>query len=440
MKNQETRMNDMNDTNDANGTVSASLWRRRTVLGALGAVPVAVGAVLAAPGTTPGTALTAAEPSEASGENRIPRDTLPGGAYDRYVAELAAQDQFSGVVLLAHRGRAVLSRSYGMADKERGIPNHENTAFNLASASGPFLPVAVLQLVQQGRLTLADTMGTYLDGLAPDIADQVNIHHAFTGTSGIDAPMPDWQHIFHSREEVHEYNEQWTRQATLVAAPGSTDNGHSPGSGAAAVMAAQIVEAVTGMTFWDYMHEHVFGRAGMTGSGFYTRDQWLTDERIAHPYMLQADGSLVDAVRNLDKGTLDPFPDRNPGRSFIGHASGGGFATAPDLVRFAEALRDGTLLNRPYADLYTGAKLPFPGDPTSYAAYSGPLSILNGTQWVFGRGGGGGGIAANWNVYPDIDWVGVVLSNSDDLLDFGEILAQEQQAITGQPVDPPGGG
>lgn len=307
----------------------------------------------------PSAPLTAAEPSEASGENRIPRDTLPGGAYDRCVAELAAQDQFSGVVLLAHRGRTVLSRSYGMADKERGIPNHENTAFTLASASGPFLPVAVLQTVQQGSLTLADTMGTYLDGLAQDIADLVNIHHALTGTSGIDAPMPDWQHIFHSREEVHEYNEQWTRQATLVAAPGSTDNGHSPGSGAAAVMAAQIVEAVTGMTFWDCMHEHVFGRAGMTGSGFYTRDQWLTDERIAHPYMLQADGSLVDAVRNLDKGTLDPFPDRNPGRSFVGHASGGGFATAPDPVRFAEALRDGTLLNRPYADLYRGqASLP----------------------------------------------------------------------------------
>jgi CubicO group peptidase (beta-lactamase class C family) len=56
-----------------------------------------------------------------------------------------------------------LARSYGMADKERGIPNHENTAFNLASASGPFLPVAVLQTVQQGRLTLADTMDDLLD-------------------------------------------------------------------------------------------------------------------------------------------------------------------------------------------------------------------------------------------------------------------------------------
>jgi CubicO group peptidase (beta-lactamase class C family) len=289
--------------------------------------------------------------------------------------------------------------------------------------------------VQQGRVALSDTVGTHLTGIATDIAEQVNIHHLFTATSGIDAPEPDWQHVFNSKEEVHEYEQQWTRQATLGAVPGSPDTSHSSGSGAGGAMAAQIVEALTGMTFWDYVHDHVFGRAGMTGSAYYTRDQWLTGEHIAHPYMRQADGSRVDAVRNLDKGTLDPFPDRNPGRSFIGKV----FATAPDLVRFAEALRDGTLLNRPYADLFTGAKLPMP-EPTAYGAYSGPVEILNGTQWLVGRGGGGGGITVNWNIYPDTGWVGVILSNYDDIQEFGEIIQREIEAITGQPYDPPGGG
>jgi CubicO group peptidase (beta-lactamase class C family) len=424
--------------NDMDETVSGSRWGRRSVLGALGAAPVAVGAALAgiAPGTATGTVLAAAEPS---GDGGVPPDARPGGAFDRYVAELAAQDRFSGVVLLAHRGRTVLSRSYGMADKERGIRNHENTAFNLASASQPFLPVAVLQLVQQGEVKLTDTVGTHLDGIATDIAEQVNIHHLLTSTSGIDAPMPDWQRVFNSKEEVHEYNEQWARQATLVAVPGSSGNVHRPGAGVGLAMAAQIVEAVTGMTFWDYMHEHVFGRAGMTGSAFYTRDQWLADQHIAHPYMLQADGSRVDAVRNLDKGTIGEFSGRNPGRTFIGHASGDGFATAPDLARFAQALADGTVLDRPYADLFSGAKLPSPAGPTSFHAYSGPVHIINGTQWEFGRGGGGGGIGANYSVYPDTGWVGVVLTNYDDT-PFLEILDRQQQAITGQPVDPPGGG
>jgi CubicO group peptidase (beta-lactamase class C family) len=429
MKNQETRMNDMNDTD------STSLWRRRTVLGALGAAPVAVGAALAAPGTTLGTALAADEPS---GDDWFPPDTRPGGAYDRYVAELAAEDRFSGVVLLSHRGRTVLSRSYGMADRERGIRNHEGVAFNLSSGSQPFLSVAVLQLVQQGRVTLSDTVGTHLEGFATEIAEQVTIHHLLTSTSGLDAPMPDWQRVFHSREEVHEYHEQRTRQAELVGVPGAGSNGHTAGGGAGLAIAAQIVEAVSGVTFWDYVHEHVFGRCGMTGSGFYTREQWLTDEHIAHPYMVQADGSRVDAVRNLDKGSLSPpIAGRNPGRSFIGHASGGAFATAPDLVRFAEALRDGTVLDRPYADLFAGAKLPGP-EPTAFEAYTMPVSIING-QWVIGRGGGAGGIGANWDIYPDTGWVGVVLSNYDEIPLF-EICLKELEAVTGQPVDPPGGG
>ena len=373
-----------------------------------------------------------------SGGDRIPPDTLPGGAYDRFVAQLAADGKFSGVVLLSYRGRTVLSRSYGLADKEKGIPNHEDTAFNLSSGSQPFLSVAVLQLMQQGKLTLSDTVGRYLTGIAKEIAEKVTIHHLLTSTSGLDAPMPDWQRVFHSREEVHECNVQWARQATLVGVPGAGSNGHLPGGGVGLTLAAQIVEAVSGMTFWDYVHERIFRRCGMSGSAFYTRDEWLTDKHIAHPYMLQADGSLVDAVRNLDKGSVGPnTPGRNPGRGFIGYASGDGFATAPDLVRFAEALRDGTVLDRPYAELFAGAKLPGPA-ATSFDGYTMPVSIVNG-QWVFGRGGGNGGIGADWSIYPDTGWVGVVLSNCDGvpLLD---VLLREAGAITGAPVKPPGGG
>jgi hypothetical protein len=44
----------------------------------------------------------------------------------------------------------------------------------------------------------------------------------------------------------------------------------------------------------------------MTGTAIYTRPQWPTDKHIAHPCMMLADGSQVDAVRNLDKGS--PYP------------------------------------------------------------------------------------------------------------------------------------
>jgi CubicO group peptidase (beta-lactamase class C family) len=419
---------------------------RRRLLGWGGlAAGVVAGAPLA--GAQLGQAASAATDFEPSGDDRIPPDTRPGGAYDRYVAELAARGQFSGVVLLSHRGRTVLSRSYGMADKEKGIRNSEGVAFNLSSASQPFGAVAILQLAQQGKVKLSDTVGTHLTGFAKEIAGQVTIHHLLTSTSGLSDLEINPQRIFHSREEVHEFLQQWTRQAMLVAVPGAGFNTHSDGAGAALNIAAQIVEAVTGTTFWDYIQEHIFGRCGMSGSGFYTRPQWLTDPHIAHPYMTLADGSQVDAIRNL--GDSSPYPDelgKNPGRSFIGDAGGGGFTTAPDLVRFAHALGDGTLLDRPYADLFTGAKIPQAGAPAgqpapaypSFMGYTMPIHIVEGQQ-VVERGGGNPGVGANWDIYPDTGWVGVILANCDEvpLQEMGE---QELQAVTGQAVSGGGGG
>ena len=400
---------------------------RRRLLGLAAAGAVAAGAPLAS-----------AQPGHADpAPNDIPPDCRPGGAYDKYVADLAAQNKFSGVVLLSHRGRTVLSRSYGMADKERGIPNHEGVAFNLSSAGKPFGGVAILQLVQQGKLNLWDTVGTHLTGFAKEIAEQVTIHHLLSGTSGLSTPDEDLQRIYQSREEVHEFYAQWARQSTLVAAPGTpTDH-----SGAEVAIPALIVEAVTGMTYWDYVQENIFRRCGMTGTAFYTRPQWLTDEHIAHSYMTVADGSRVDAVRNLDQGSPYPYElGKNPGRLFIDAPGDGGFATAPDLARFANALGDGTVLARPYAELLTGAKIPHAPQTqgfrpavadASFGAYTLPVHIVSG-QWVFGRAGGNPGSGASWNIYPYTGWVGVILGNTDDF-PLEDMIAREAQAVLGSP-------
>ena len=388
---------------------------------------VAAAGVVAAgvPLVSAGIGHAASSSPDPSGHDRIPADTRPGGAYDRYVAQLAAEGKFSGVVLLSHRGRTVLSRGYGMADKEKEVRNHEGTAFSLSSAGKPFHAVAILQLAQQGKLHLSDTVGKHLTGFAKDIAEKVTIQHLLIGASGLDSPAEDVQRVFQSQEEVHQYYEQRARQAKLVGVPGLPSTTHEE---AGVTIAALIVEAVTGTTYWAYVQENIFKRCGMTGAAFYTRRQWLTDKHLAHPYMTLADGSVVDAVRHLDKGS--PRPEvlgKNPGRSFIDAPGDGGFATAPDLVRFARALGDGTLLDRPWADVLTAAQIPH--GPASFGAYLCPVSIANG-QWVFERAGGNPGIGANWDIYPDTGWVGVILSNSDSV-PLVEMIGRETQAITG---------
>jgi len=112
---------------------------------------------------------------------------------------------------------------------------------------------------------------------------------------------------------------------------------------------------------------------------------------------LTCDVPAVDLSCTSRAGTDDGERSKGP----VNFAAPGdaGFATAPDLVRFAHALGDGTVLDRPYADLLTGAKFPLAGGQQgqpalaypSFAAYDIPVKIIKG-QWAFGRAGADPGI------------------------------------------------
>jgi CubicO group peptidase (beta-lactamase class C family) len=366
-----------------------------------------------------------------------PSSAVPGPsaealrAYDSYIAGRAAADTFSGTVLLAHKGRPVLAKAYGMADKQRSVPNRTDTSYNLASAAKPFTALAIVQLAQQGKLAFHEKLGTYLSGYPADVAGQVTIHQLLTHTSGLGPHPMEPGRITYSRTEAWDYLTTSLRLATLDFTPGSSYAYSSSGLDAL----GEIVATVSGQPFWDYVHQHIFAPAGMTGSAYYTRTDWLARDDIAHPYMYQADGTRVDAVRNLDAGAV-LTGGSNAARGFVGAGGGGGFSTAPDLVRFALALQRGKLLEPAFTELYTSPKFampprPGPVDPSrqSFQGYGLVTPIANHRR-VIGHGGGIGGGNTNWSIYLDMDWVGVVLCNYD-LPDFEDIITQERHTIIG---------
>jgi CubicO group peptidase (beta-lactamase class C family) len=101
---------------------------RRAALSALGATTLAIGGALSAP----------ARAQAAPGHDPVPPDLLPGGALDELVEQAAAADGYSGTMLLLHDGHPVLSRTFGMANKARSIPNQPNTIFSLGSVTKIF--------------------------------------------------------------------------------------------------------------------------------------------------------------------------------------------------------------------------------------------------------------------------------------------------------------
>ncbi|WP_202125800.1 hypothetical protein [Actinomadura physcomitrii] len=112
------------------------------------------------------------------------------------------------------------------------------------------------------------------------------------------------------------------------------------------------------------------------------------------------------------------------------HAGGGRRTRArrrDPAGRPARRRLDGTLLDRPWAEVFTA-----PNDPhsaTSFGAYGPVVRIVNG-QWVQSRGGANPGVGALWSIYPYTGSVGVILSNIDGV-PLQEMAGQETQAIAG---------
>ncbi|WP_162606602.1 serine hydrolase domain-containing protein [Jiangella asiatica] len=379
-------------------------FSRRSVLRALGAAGAASAASGVALSAAPAPAGAAGSGSPDHG--RVPDDLRPGGAYDRFVAELAERDEFSGTILVSQRGRTVLSRSYGLADKEREIPNARDTIFATGSVTKLFTAIAVVQLAEREQLRFHQTVGEFLDGFAPEVADAVTVHHLLIHTSGLgDYVQTDaWKEgrqVWDSPEEIMAGISGIVRGQPAPAVPPGDAEAYS-NSGYHVL--GEIVAAVSGQPYYDYVREHVFGSADMTDADFYTKPAWRDDPRIAIPYTLDAAGDRVDA--------LDQLP-------YTGAPAGNAHATADGLAGFARALDDDDLLGSLYRGIYLDTKRPGlwsdTQDMPSQVKFNtyGPHALLVNEQWGLGHNGGAPGIGAYLEWYPAQDIVSVVLCNYD---------------------------
>ena len=386
---------------------SRSALSRRGVLGLLGAAPLAAGEVALA-------VAAQADNSQVSTPPGVPpSQLLPGGAFDRYVSGLAARDEFSGTVLLAWHGKQTLVRSYLQADKAKNIPNRPDTIFYLESVTKFLTGVAVTQLAARGKVDFSAPLGTYLDGFTSDVADNVTVHNLLTHTSGYPGSLLGTAGTATTQVEAFTEKLDAARQLTLVTPPGTT----YAYSNTNYFLATAIVWAASGQYYWDYMPEHVFGPAGMTSSGLFSDDQWLNDPRIAHVY-----GPAISSSQRQDLTTS----------AFGGPDVDEIFSTAPDMLRFANAVNDGTLLPRGWAELRAGGRFPVslatvanPDAPSTSQSfmigYGSDERITVGGQRAYGHSGGlhvrapgstqPGGANTIITLYPDLGVTAIVLAN-----------------------------
>jgi CubicO group peptidase (beta-lactamase class C family) len=283
-----------------------------------------------------------------------------------------------------------------MADREAGIPNTLDTRFNLGSMDKMFTAVAVLQLRESGLLdlddTIADVLPTYPN---PDTAAVVTVEHLLTHTSGLGDTFTDEFGL-----EPHAYRGNGDYLPLFAGDPLLFTPGEEfRYSNAGFAVLGLIVESVSGMPYADYVRANVFGPAGMEATGpIDIEEAELPDVAIGY--------TTLD-INSQETGVLAPNTALMPGRGFAG---GGGYSTAPDLRRFAEALFDGRLLEPASLELLITGRVEVRQD----ARYAfGFFDRIQAGHRVVGHGGGAPGVCSSLSIYPDTGYVVVVLSNSD---------------------------
>lgn len=87
-------------------------------------------------------------------------------------------------VMVIHNGKTIFAKGFGLADLERKTPCTTNTNFRLASVTKPFTAMAVLMLVERGKLSLDDRLTDFFPEF-PAYGKQITVRHLLTHTSGL---------------------------------------------------------------------------------------------------------------------------------------------------------------------------------------------------------------------------------------------------------------
>lgn len=224
---------------------------------------------------------------------------------------------FSGQLVVEREGEVLLDGSYGQADREAGTPVTADTAFGAASMTKPFVAAAILLLQQEERLRVDEPASRYVS--LPEDKQGILLSQLLTHTSGLpySVASDDWE-VTDPAEVARRL-----RSAPLESAPGARWEYSNTGYN----LLVEVIEAVTGRPYEDFVRERLLLPAGMTRSGF-----------------LHGAAPIVPPLarcvwREHDEGDPRAWP-----LDAVLRGAGDLFTTAGDLRRWEQALRAGSIL------------------------------------------------------------------------------------------------
>ncbi|MDR6193674.1 serine hydrolase [Siphonobacter sp. SORGH_AS_0500] len=229
-----------------------------------------------------------------------------------------------GVLLIARQGHALYHKAFGNADVSNKTLMQPDMIFRIGSMTKQFTAVAILQLVEAGKLSLQDSIQKYIKDF-PSKGHTLTIEHLLTNTSGIknyfEINNPTQQRPTYTPAQGVDY----FKDEPLSFVPGS----QFEYSNSNYYLLGYLIEVITGQTYEQYLREHVLAKANLTHTSYILPDSPVSPMPTAY--------TKVD--RKLKKARLQEVSTL--------YAAGGLLSSATDLLTWHQALLEGKLISRP---------------------------------------------------------------------------------------------
>ncbi|MEN3158678.1 serine hydrolase domain-containing protein [Alkalimonas sp. NCh-2] len=341
------------------------------------------------------------------------------------------QSTFSGTVLVANSDAIIFQQSFGFADRENQRAFDEHTVFDIGSVTKQFTATAIMLLVEQGKLSLSDTIDNFFPNVPAD-KKNITIHHLLTNSSGLPSELPRGR--YHDVIDVDVHISQLLKQK-LVAPPGEAY--HYANSGFR--LLAQLIEIVSGLNWEAYIRQHILLPAGLTETGYRLLD--VPQERLAINY--GADQNWLQWLFRIEAASrsvgdpLQHLRDEPGRRRFEG--SGGLLSTAQDMHAWYQALRSRQILSE---DSWAQMLHPHIAETPSKIDYYGYGWVISNPPEEFTtiwHDGSNGYSFTTFHYYPDIELF--ILTASNDRDNYPHTLMREmkismQQMVANKSIQP----
>jgi len=248
-----------------------------------------------------------------------------GAEIDKLIQEHYKSDGSGAAVLVAQKDQILYHKAIGMANLELDVPLRTDHVFRIGSVTKQFTGAAILQLAEQGKLSLQDDLTKFLPDY-PTKGKKITVEHLLTHTSGIKSytGMKEWDAQLHRKDFTPTELIAFFKDQPMDFAPDAKWEYNNSGY----ILLGYIIEKVSGKTYGEYITDNFFKPLGMKNS-YYGDTEPLIKNRASGYSRNEETGTFVNAAF---LSMTQPY------------AAGSLLSTVEDLFIWTRALHSGKVL------------------------------------------------------------------------------------------------